>query len=71
MNISVFSLLVVLSSAFLADALFFDGGTITISAGGLALAGLLGLKAAAFKGYAIGRSSSSRRSYSSGRKSYR
>ena len=49
----------------MSEALFFDGGVVTITGGGALLATLLGFKAAAIGGFALGRAlrGSRRRSY--------
>ncbi len=68
-------LLIVLAAyVMVAECLFFDGG-VTVAGGGLALAALLGIKAAAIGGVALGAALSrrgSRRSYgrSYGRRRY-
>ena len=54
----------------LSEALFFDGGVITVTGGGALLATLLGFKAAAIGGYALGRALGGRRRSYGSRRSY-
>ena len=69
--LSIKYILVLTSCLAFSEALFFDGG-VTVVGGGAALAALLGLKAAAIGGFALGAAlSSRRRSRPSYRKSYR
>jgi hypothetical protein len=65
---SVKLLVVMFAYLMVAECLFFDGG-LTVAGGGLALAALFGIKAAAVGGFALGGALASRRR-SSGRRSY-
>ena len=68
--LSIKYILVLTSCLAFSEALFFDGG-VTVVGGGAALAALLGLKAAAIGGLALGAALSRRRSRPSYRRSYR